>query len=118
MLSRAHCFGEVFKGLEVTLLNELDRCLVLKMFVGRVEEDAGALLITGVKLHDRLTRDVEERCAPLADFDAMLTHERAISASVGGRTVFDDRMPCKSPLRNSAIAILQIWISNKADARA
>jgi hypothetical protein len=50
--SRAHRFGEAFKGLEVALLKELDRCLVLKMFVGRVEEDAGALLITGVKLHD------------------------------------------------------------------
>ncbi len=52
MLSRAHRFSEVFKGLEIALLNELDRCLVLKMFVGRVEEDAGALLVTGVKLHD------------------------------------------------------------------
>ena len=52
MLSRAHRFSEVFKGLEVALLNELDRCLVLKMFVGRVEEDAGALLVTGIKPHD------------------------------------------------------------------
>ena len=52
VLSRAHRFGEAFKGLEVALLNELDRRLVLKIFVGCVEEDAGALLVTGVELHD------------------------------------------------------------------
>ena len=52
MPSRAHRFGEAFEGLEVAPLKKLDRCLVLKMFVGRVEEDAGALLVTAVKLHD------------------------------------------------------------------
>jgi hypothetical protein len=51
--------------------------------------------LEGFRRLDRLTRDVEERCEPLADFDAALTHERAISASVGGSTVFDDRMPYK-----------------------
>jgi hypothetical protein len=42
---------------------------------------------------DRLTRKVEEERDPLADFDAALSHERAISPSLGGRTVFDDRRP-------------------------
>jgi hypothetical protein len=51
--------------------------------------------LEGFRRLDRLTRDVEERREPLADFDAALTHERAISESVGGRTVFDDRMPYK-----------------------
>lgn len=46
------------------------------------------------KLHgferlDRLTRVVEEQIEPLADFKAALAHERRISASIGGRTVFD-----------------------------
>jgi hypothetical protein len=38
-------------------------------------------------------RGVEARRAPEADFDATLAHERAISTSIGGRTVFDKRQP-------------------------
>jgi uncharacterized protein len=40
---------------------------------------------------DRLTRAVEQNRDPFANFSAALAHERAISHSVGGRTVFDDR---------------------------
>jgi uncharacterized protein len=40
---------------------------------------------------DRLTRAVEENCEPLANFPAAVAHERAISRTLGGRTVFDDR---------------------------
>ena len=40
---------------------------------------------------DRLTRAVEQTRNPLADFDAAIAHERRISASLNGRTVFDDR---------------------------
>jgi len=40
---------------------------------------------------DRLTRAVEDQRDPFADFDAALAHERAISSSLEGRTVFDDR---------------------------
>ncbi|WP_263358121.1 DUF763 domain-containing protein [Acidicapsa ligni] len=47
--------------------------------------------VDGFKRLDRLTRTVEEERQPLADFNAALTHERHISKSVGGRTVFDDR---------------------------
>jgi uncharacterized protein len=47
--------------------------------------------LEGFKRLDRLTRAVEEDRQPLADFSAALEHERRISASVGGRTVFDDR---------------------------
>jgi uncharacterized protein len=47
------------------------------------------------KLHamkrlDALVRTVEERRAPHADVDAAIAHERSISRSLGGRTVFDD----------------------------
>ena len=38
---------------------------------------------------DRLTRAVEQDRQPLADFAAALDHERALSSSFGGRTVFD-----------------------------
>ncbi|WP_348269518.1 DUF763 domain-containing protein [Edaphobacter paludis] len=47
--------------------------------------------VEGFKRLDRLTRTVEEDRQPLADFSAAIEHERRISASVGGRTVLDDR---------------------------
>ena len=47
----------------------------------------------GMKRLDRFVRGVETRQAPEADFDATLAHERAISKSIGGRTVFDGRQP-------------------------
>jgi len=33
---------------------------------------------------------VEERLSPDADVDVAIAHERAVSRSLGGRTVFDD----------------------------
>lgn len=38
---------------------------------------------------DRFTRAVEQRAQPRADLNAVIEHERAISASLDGRTVFD-----------------------------
>jgi hypothetical protein len=49
--------------------------------------------IDGMKRLERFVRGIETRRAPDADFDATLAHERAISQSLGGRTVFDDRQP-------------------------
>jgi hypothetical protein len=43
----------------------------------------------GMARLDRYVRDVEARYAPKADFEATIAHEHAISASLGGRTVFD-----------------------------
>lgn len=40
---------------------------------------------------DALVRRVEERYQPSADFDKVLQHERAISKSLNGRSVFDDK---------------------------
>ncbi|HZY63185.1 MAG TPA: DUF763 domain-containing protein [Edaphobacter sp.] len=51
--------------------------------------------IEGFKRLDRLTRTVEEKRQPLADFSAALEHEHRISKSVGGRTVFDDSRSAK-----------------------
>jgi hypothetical protein len=50
------------------------------------------------KLHglarlDTFARLVEERLSPDADVDVATAHERAVSRSLGGRTVFDDMRP-------------------------
>ena len=47
--------------------------------------------LDGFKRLDAFTRAIERRLAPEADVAAAIAHEREISASVGGRTVFDDR---------------------------
>jgi hypothetical protein len=49
--------------------------------------------LEGFRRLDCLMRAVEENRDPMADFTAILTHERAISAALGGRTVFDDARP-------------------------
>jgi hypothetical protein len=51
--------------------------------------------LEGFRRLDQLTRNVEKERDPLADFDAAIKHELAISPSIGGRTVFDDRPPKK-----------------------
>jgi hypothetical protein len=45
----------------------------------------------GFKRLDTFTRAIEARRGPEADVAEVIAHERAISASLGGRTVFDDR---------------------------
>jgi uncharacterized protein len=47
--------------------------------------------IDGFARLDKFTRAIESRTQPVAHFDAALAHERAISPSLDGRTVFDDR---------------------------
>jgi hypothetical protein len=47
--------------------------------------------LEGFRRLDWLTRSVEAEREPLANFNAAITHERAISSSIGGRTVFDDK---------------------------
>ena len=47
--------------------------------------------IGGFERLERFTRAVEERYSPEADFDAILAHEHAISPSLNGRSVFDDK---------------------------
>jgi hypothetical protein len=52
----------------------------------------------GFKRLDAFTRAIEAQRGPEADVAATIAHERAISASFGGRTVFDDP-PSRSALR-------------------
>jgi hypothetical protein len=47
--------------------------------------------VDGMKRLDRFSRAIEQRLQPGVDFDTALAHERAISPSIGGRTVMDDR---------------------------
>lgn len=49
--------------------------------------------IDGLKRLDGLVRKVEQRAQPEADFDRVIEHELAISPSLEGRSVFDDRKP-------------------------
>jgi hypothetical protein len=46
--------------------------------------------LDGFKRLDRLTRVIENTRNPIANFDAALAREHAISPFIGGRTVFDD----------------------------
>ena len=46
--------------------------------------------LQGMKRLDALLRTVERQRDPHADVDAVIAHERSISRSLGGRTVFDD----------------------------
>jgi uncharacterized protein len=56
--------------------------------------DAAKLNLTektgGMKRLDEFVRNVEDTREPVADFDKAIAHERAISKSLGGRTVMDD----------------------------
>jgi hypothetical protein len=48
---------------------------------------------------DRYVRAVERHQSPEADFDATMQHEHAISRSLDGRTVFDDRRDSRARTR-------------------
>jgi hypothetical protein len=47
--------------------------------------------LDGFRRLDRFVRAVEERNAPEADFESAIQHEKAISRSLGGRSVLDDK---------------------------
>jgi len=65
------------------------RCALQQAKLGHSEK------LDGFGRLDRFTRMVEEQGRPKARFEAALAHERAISPSLNGRTVFDDRKPPK-----------------------
>jgi len=47
--------------------------------------------LDGFRRLDRFVQNVEKQLAPVANFDAVISHEQAMSASLDGRSVFDDR---------------------------
>jgi hypothetical protein len=54
--------------------------------VGDVEK------LEGFRRLERFARGIETRFKPMADFDATVGHEKAISHSLNGRTVFDKKL--------------------------
>jgi hypothetical protein len=48
--------------------------------------------IEGFKRLDKFVRNVEQHLSPSADFDAVIAHEEALSPSLDGRSVLDDRV--------------------------
>ncbi len=52
--------------------------------------------LDGMARLERYVRAVRARCAPEAVFDATLQREQDISASIGGRTVFDGPHPSRA----------------------
>jgi hypothetical protein len=46
----------------------------------------------GLKRLDRFLRTMEEKCKPVAHLPELVAHENAISKSLDGRSVFDDRV--------------------------
>ncbi len=57
--------------------------------------------LDGFRRLDGFVRNVEKQLKPKADFDALVRHENAISASLNGRTVFDDKRRFTNPRQGS-----------------
>jgi len=55
------------------------------------EREFGREKLDALKRLNKFARSVESRLQPLADFDAVIKHEQAISKSLDGRTVLDDK---------------------------
>jgi hypothetical protein len=58
--------------------------------------------LDGFRRLDAFARAIEARRQPDADVDAAIAHERAISMSLGGRTVFDDARDARAPRARAA----------------
>jgi hypothetical protein len=59
---------------------------------------AGVQKTDGLRRLDRFVKVVEERMRPEASFDDVLVHERTISKSLNGRSVYDDKRRAKKPV--------------------
>jgi uncharacterized protein len=63
--------------------------------------------VDGFKRLDRFVRGVQDKFQPVGDFVKVMEHERAISASIGGRTVFDDRRGGARVKPNAQLALFE-----------
>jgi uncharacterized protein len=61
--------------------------------------------IDGFKRLDRMVRTVEQRRQPTADLDRVVQHEQAISPSLEGRSVFDDRKKKRPTSRTTQLSL-------------
>jgi len=57
--------------------------------------------LDGFRRLDGFVRNIEKQLKPKADFDALIRHENAISPSLNGRTVFDDKRRFTNPRQGS-----------------
>ncbi len=69
---------------------------VLRRSLDTAKLDGGTKL-EGFRRLDKFVKTVEQRFAPEADFDALIEHEHAISQSLNGRTVHNDKPKRKNP---------------------
>jgi len=69
----------------------------------------GTEKLDGFARLDCFVRAVEQRCAPEADFNAIVAHERRISPAVGGHTVFDDRRKQPAAWRRRRATVNPNW---------
>lgn len=74
------------------LRTALDRAKPVRTGGGSDRVEFGREKLDALRRLDRFGRSVENRLQPQADFEAVIAHERAISRSLGGRTVMDDKM--------------------------
>jgi uncharacterized protein len=58
---------------------------------GISEQNFGKEKLAGLRRLEAFARSVEQRFKPEADFQAAIAHEQAISSSLDGRSVFDDK---------------------------
>lgn len=73
------------------LCNALDRAKANSSTGGSDAVQFGREKLDALKRLERFARAVEMRRQPEANFEAVMAHERAISPSLDGRTVFDDK---------------------------
>ena len=63
--------------------------------------------LDGFKRLDRFARVIEQRCAPEANFEAIVAHEHAISAQLDGRSVFDGPMKRRRSAVSSQLPLFE-----------
>jgi uncharacterized protein len=63
--------------------------------------------LDGFRRLERFARAVEKNCSPKADFEQVVAHERAISPSLDGRTVFDRKGP-RPPRPSGQLSLFEI----------
>jgi uncharacterized protein len=61
--------------------------------------------VEGFRRLDKLTRNVEANLDPVADFTTAVSHEREISPSLNGRTVFDDQREKRKSVSKSQLSL-------------
>jgi len=71
------------------LRTALDRT---RVSAGSDRVEFGREKLDALRRLDRFARSVETRLQPQTNFDAVIAYERAISPSLGGRTVMDDKL--------------------------